>query len=582
MANGLALALLMLSPADPESPGQRDYVGVDAVVAPTVDEPEAETVAAETTLDETEPAANDEPPVTDVQTSSPAPVPRILTTMSGWYPGEETIHWNRARTFSFVPGMQVRSRIGSVSPFRIDDRGNVHDAGAFAAGRIRWRPVFGFGRQQNVRLVGMLDVANGRWVPRHSGDPVTQEILDQGQPPQPWGVRTIDVREIYLEWTTRYGRLYVGQMSFSWGLGLLANDGNNVDRFGDLGFGDDGDGSLQERIMFATKPLARGGGPGKDIILAVGADLIYRDPNADLVAGDLAGQAFLVLRYEPEHRPGNWIGAYGVYRRQRNADDGDIYRDDDLLDVGVVDFAGQGFKTLRERLALIGAFETVAVAGRTTFASGAFREHQILQAAAAIRGYVGNPTRWLAGLDAGWASGDANPDDQELNDFKAAPGFRVGLLLYEYVLGWQTARTELRARDPELAAVAPNGTQYLPSRGSVTNTLYVHPKARYGLWERLEIWGGPLIAASAVPLIDPVSTRLNGGVPTNSLGGQTDRRYLGTELDFGLRSRYERKNLWLQAGIQAGVLFPGPALRDANGRTDSAIWGTWFRTEIRY
>ena len=133
-----------------------------------------------------------------------------------------------------------------------------------------------------------------------------------------------------------------------------------------------------------------------------------------------------------------------------------------------------------------------------------------------------------------------------------------------------------------MVAVAPNGSQYLPSRGSVTNTVYLHPKARYALWERIEVWGGPLLAASAVPLVDPVSTRLDGGTPTHALGGRSDRRYLGTELDFGLRARFEVRDLWVQAGVQAGVLFPGPAMRDASGRTDAPIWGTWFRAELRY
>jgi hypothetical protein len=578
-----ALVLLLLAPSERgEAPSsERGYVGIDAVVAPA--EPAERSIANETSTDPPE-ELRSRPERIEDESAPPIPrsLPRMLTTMQGWYPGEEAVHWNRAGNFSFTPGMQVRSRVGTVSEFRMDER-NTHDEGAFAAGRIRWRPVFGFGRRQNVLLVGMLDVANGRWVPRQSGDALTQEILDDGQPPHAWGMRTVDPRELYLDWTTPYGRLFLGQMSFAWGLGLLANDGNNVDRFGDLGFGDDGDGSLQERIMFATKPLARSDGPGKDIVLAVGADLIYRDPNADLIAGDRAAQVFLVLRYEPESRPGDWLGVYGVYRRQRNADDGDIYPEDDFLEVGVVDFAGQAFEVLREDLALIGAFEAVAIAGRTTFASGMFREQQVLQAAAALRAYIGNPAIWLAGLDAGWASGDANPNDLEINDFKAAPGFNVGLLLFDYVLGWQSARAEMRARDPALAAVPPNGVQYIPSQGSVTNALYVHPKARYGLWERLEIWGGPLVAASAVPLVDPVSTRLDGGgVPTNALGGPSDRRYLGTELDLGVRGRYDFANLWVQAGVQAGVLFPGPALRDARGQTDAPIWGTWFRAELRY
>lgn len=603
MTIGSVLVVLAFAPAPQDaeaSPLERNYTGAEAVTAPAdpqmpprdpaprpsgsdgveVVQPSREIGPADVDGTQLEVLLDDDGP--EPPAPRARPVPRILTTMAGPYPGEQAIHWNAARTFSFVPGLQVRTRIGTVSEFRIDEDDNLYDEGAFVGGRVRWRPVFGLGRRQAVRIIGMVDLANGRWTPRGSGDPVISEILEDGQPPQPWDMRVADVRELYLEWTTKYGQLRAGQMSFTWGLGLLANDGNNMDRFGDLKFGNDADGSIQERIVFGTRPLALTGGPGKDVVMAVGADLIYRDPNADLLEGDLAGQGFVVVRYEPEARPGNWIGAYGVYRHQKSGDDGDLYPDDDLLEVGVVDLAGQGFKVLREKLALVGAFETVAIAGRTTFASGEYEELQVLQGAAALHGYIGNPRTWLAGFDAGWTSGDAHPEDQEINDFRAAPGFNAGLLLFDYVLGWQTARSEIRSRDPNLSGVPPNGTQHIPTEGSVTNAIYLQPKARWGLREIFEVWGGPLLAASAVPVIDPVSTRLNGGVPTNGLGGQSDHRYLGTELDLGIRGRYGLKNVWLQGGIQAGVLFPGAAFDDARGDDDGAIWGTWFRAELRY
>jgi hypothetical protein len=66
------------------------------------------------------------------------------------------------------------------------------------------------------------------------------------------------------------------------------------------------------------------------------------------------------------------------------------------------------------------------------------------------------------------------------------------------------------------------------------------------------------------------------------LGGRSDRRYLGTELDLGVRGRYGFEGLWVQAGFQAAVFFPGPALADASGDRDPPVWGGWFRAEVRY
>ncbi|MBC8069004.1 MAG: hypothetical protein IAG13_11780 [Deltaproteobacteria bacterium] len=510
------------------------------------------------------------------------PIPRTLTTIQGWYPGEQAIVGNAKGTVTFIPDLQARAAVGGVGEFSLDSQGNDFAEGAQLFGRVRWRPVLTFGKRQNLSLVGMVDVANGRWAPTKSGDPVIQQILDEGNPPQKYGMYIVDPRELYLQWTTKYGQLRVGQMAFNWGQGLLNNDGNNMDRFGDMKFGDDGIGSLNERIVFATKPLARTGGPGKDLIVALAGDLVYRDPQADLTKGDLAGQIILAVRWEPSERPGNWLGVFGAYRKQTSKDDGDTIGGDDELEVGVFDFAGQGFRYIRDEFAVLGAFELVGIAGRTTFANGEFEQHRVLQAGAAVRGYLGNPLRWLLGADLGVASGDGNPDDDEINDFKAAPGFTAGLLMFQYYRGWQSARTEVLARDPDLSGIPPNGTQYIGSRGSVTNALYIQPKARFSFAERFEVWGGPLLAASAVPIVDVYTTKLQGGSPHNSLGGASSRRWMGTELDVGLRARYELENVWMQAGLQGGLLFPGGAFRDGRGDKDRPTFGGWFRAEIRY
>ena len=511
-----------------------------------------------------------------------ARIPRVLSTIDGWAANEQAYIRGKKRPIVFVPGAQLRNQVGFVSPFTLDDAGNRYSEGVFSTGRLRWRPQLLLGTKHQVRLVGQVDFASGRWAPQSSDDPVLQQILDEGQPPGRTHLRAVDFRELYVEWRTKVGVLRVGQQAFTWGQGLLSNDGNNMDRFGDLKFGSDGDGSLNERVVFATKPLARSGGPGKDLILAVGADLVYRDAQADLVAGDLAGQGFAVVRWQPEEHPGNWLGAYAVVRGQKNADDGDVYSGDDKLLVGAFDFAGAGWKKLRPNLAIMGAFEAVFIGGRTTFAADPGEQQQVIQLAAALRGYIGNPETWLAGLDAGYMSGDANPYDDEVNNFQAAPGFTAGLLMYQWVYGWQTARSQIRAEDRDLFGEPRNGTQFIPSKGRVTNTVYFQPKARYGFLERAEVWGGPLVAFAPAPVVDPYATTIAGGAPANALGRTGGDRYWGTELDLGVRVRHAYRNLWLQAGVQAGVLFPGTAFADPSGETDGPVWGTWFRTEIRY
>ena len=600
----LAAALWLAPPADapasppdaspePASPLEREYDGPRSIDAPTG----AAVVQTSDPSDEAlEPLGTQgtAPPSSDVYTPPPRrPVPRVLSTIEG-FPESEVAVIGKRRV-KFYPGLELRNQIGWISPFTIDRTGTEYEEGAFSNGRIRWNPRVEI--RKKLEIAGTIDFMNGRWAPTGSDDPVIDEILRRGQPParsdlpvvdpeslyvSDTGPMIVDPRELYLQYRFSFGLLRIGQQSFTWGQGMLANSGNYNDRFGDMRFGSDSRGDIYERILFATRPFAYRAGNLKHLVVAIGGDLVYRDERAVLADGDIAGQALIVLRYQPEDRPGTWLGGYAVYRNQKTTDDGDVYPDDDDLEVGVVDVSGQGTLWLRDDLQLIGAFEAAFIGGRTTVARDENGPHKVAQGGAVGRGYVGDHDRWLVGFDAGYASGDPDPNDRWINNFTFDDGHNVGLVLFDAVQGWRTAQSEILATNGELTGVPLNGTQFIPTRGGVSNAIYVHPKARYSLWEKLEIWGGPLIAAAPVPVVDPYTTRLSGGVPTNSVGGDGGDRYYGTELDLGIRGRFDIKNLWLQAGVQGGLLLPGAGLANRAGNTDGPIGAVWLRTEIRY
>jgi len=570
--------------------GQLDVAADESAVEPEVapleaDKPPEEPPVTDLPIEPTQPATPTEP--TWVAPKK-RPVPRVLATIDGYgYPEREIAVVGRKKV-KFYPGVQVRNQVGFVSPFTLDRFGNDYAEGGMTTGRIRWNPTLAVGKK--FKLVGMLDLANGRWAPDGARDLVIDRIITDdpgpgqtiGQPPPRSRLILVDPRELYLEYRFSFGLVRLGQQAFTWGQGMLANSGNNVDRFGDMRFGDDGPGDIYERFLFATKPFQYRPGKIKHLAIAVGGDLVYRDERVKLADGDLAGQALVVLRYQDDKNPGNWLGGCGVYRKQKNSPDGDVYPNDNTLEVGAFDISGQGTHWLQDKLQLIGAFEAALIFGRTDQARDENGKHKVLQGGAVARGYVGNHETWLVGFDAGYASGDPNPNDRWINNFTMDAGHTVGLILFPQVNAWRTAQTEILATNGELTGEPLNGTQFLPTRGGVTNALYIQPKARYALWERLEIWGGPLIAVAPVPIVDPYTTRLNGGVPTNSAGGNGDRRYYGTELDLGIRGRIDLRNFWLMAGLQGGVLLPGKGLANAAGRTDKAVGAIWFRTEIRY
>jgi len=588
------MTLALVAPAEPAA--GRDYVG------PTLVEPDASTampdVATPTDPDAPEPPVPD--PVVDDPAREPAtdtgelmppldttwvpptkrPIPRALATIDGYgYPDREIAVIGK-RKVRFVPGFSVRNQVGYVSPFTLDRDGERYQEGGMTTGRIRINPTLAVGKK--FALVGNLDLANGRWAPDGSDDPVIDAIIRDGQPPARTKLSIIDPRELYLDYRFAFGLLRVGQQAFTWGQGMLANNGNYVDRYGDMRFGDDGAGDIFERILFATKPFQYRPGKIKDVAIAIGADLVFRDERVVLTKGDLAAQGLVVIRYQNDKNPGNQIGGYAVYRKQKNADDGDVYPDDNTLEVGVVDITGSGTHWISDELQLIGGFETAVIAGRTDAVRDERGTHKVVQGGAVGRGYVGKHDSWLVGFDAGYASGDPNPTDRYINNFTFDAGHTAGLVLFNQVNAWRSAQTQILAENGELAGVALNGTQFLPTRGGVSNAIYFHPKVRYSLWERLEIWGGPLIAFAPVPIIDPYATRINGGTPTNSSFGDGNKRYYGTELDVGIRGRVDIRNFWLMAGLQGGVLLPGAGLANRMGNTDKAVGAIWFRTEIRY
>ncbi|MEX1365030.1 MAG: hypothetical protein AB1Z98_18015, partial [Nannocystaceae bacterium] len=243
--------------------------------SPTAIEPEPEPVY----IDEPVPPPAVIPPVVELH-----PIPRALSTMFGNPPSETaTIVRGRLR---FEPGVQLRNQVGWVSSFPLDRLGNAYDEGALSTGRLRWNPRLGWGRV--VSVTGMLDLINGRWAPAGSDDPLIDEIIEQGQPPGRTELRLVDPRELYVDLNTPLGLLRAGQQSFTWGQGMLANNGNVLDRFGDLRFGDDGPGDIYERVLFITKPFKYRPGRIKNLAIGIGGDLVFRDERVQLTRGDRA------------------------------------------------------------------------------------------------------------------------------------------------------------------------------------------------------------------------------------------------------------------------------------------------------
>lgn len=390
----------------------------------------------------------------------------------------------------------------------------------------------------------------------------------------------VRLRYAYLDWTTPIGLLRVGQVGNNWGMGILANNGDRPLIFGDYRFG-----SIVERIAFATRP----GGRDSPFVIALAGDAVLQDATAKWSLGDRAYQAVLSMFYEKGQTQ---LGFFGVRRwhntREEVADQGR-----GKLYVWVGDIAGKHTVKVAEDVFAYGAFEVAHINGKTNAirSTPEFNEQDVRSwGGSAMIGVVkrgqsaardGAPDTYgqlVAQLEGGYASGDANPYDGVVKRFTFDPNHQIGLLIFPYVMHFQTARAATNAASENLIARPLPGSRLLVSNGGVFGATYINPVVVFRPVPTLDLKAGAVVAVSSSDVVDPYRTTVSAtGGDQNYNGGSPKNRDLGLELDGGFEWRYRIPGaITLQIGAQAGVFFPGRAFDDAKGnraRTQSIVQG---------
>lgn len=418
-------------------------------------------------------------------------------------------------------------------------------------GELALRPV--------LRLAGELDVLWG----------VAYGDLALGLSPAAWprdeyGYPGIRLRQLYLEWLTPIGLLRVGQMAFSWGLGIISNGGAEPPVFGDYRYGD-----LVRRVLFATRPAGR----DSPFTIAVAGDWVAWDLVADFEGrGDLAFQGVLAAYYEQgEDR----IGGYVAYRHQTNPLD-------DTLEVFVADLFANLYFEEPSGGRILTALEVVYVRGSTSYTRTV--EHPVQDVEQLM--FVGRLGRKDPHVDVilegGYASGDSNAEDAIQRRATMDPDHRVGLILFPEVLAAQSARSAHLASSPELFGRPGRGVELLPTNGGVSGAYYFFP---YVIWRPLtwlQARLGAVLAWASTDVVDPFAQRARSS-SVNYRGGDPTRRDLGLELDGSLlASGPIAEGVTLSGGVEGGVLFPGRALDDAEGRPMDTVGMLRLRLGIAY
>ena len=457
--------------------------------------------------------------------------------------------------------------------------------------------------RDTVELVGQIDLVTGLI----AGDKARDSRADETPRDTYNGFSNVQPRWLYAEWRLPFGLVRIGQQPNHWGMGILANDGDHPPLFGDYRYG-----SISERLLFATKP----GGKDSDFYLAVAGDLVYRDQTARLSRGQQAFQGVLAAFYE---RGQNKLGVFSTFRHQENdkTSGSPVFAYTDELDAVAIDLHGriaapvpgdsdafffgeaeaayilgstnflrtpaQALEGGRTQVRSYGGAAILGVVHRA-FGTYAWRKPARADeetASATSREYLGVPsTRGVpygdivAQVEVGYASGDADPYDGTQRRFAFDPNHRIGLLLFDEVLRFQTARSATAATDPLLAnATRPTpGVDLLPSNGGVFGAQYINPTAIYRPRHWLDIKAGTVIAQATSDVVDPYRVT-TGGSYVNYRGGNPRKKDLGIELDAGVEGRFPLQyGLKAQIGAQGGVLFPGGAFEDASGVRLKTQW----------
>ncbi len=419
-------------------------------------------------------------------------------------------------------------------------------------------------------------------------------------------------KRFWAEWDSPVGLLLVGRQGSDWGLGMIVNNGNGFrNDWGDAYYGDNVD-----RVLFATKPyslvkyLVSREKPKRDpVTLAFAYDWhVARDSTMKLapdkwVLPNASTGANKIKLYEiPENDSAHqYVGAIridttdygntapfkgGFYAANRHMEHQDVLLPannkppEEFLRVWVFDVYGE--LTVKPKSfngwELYFAGELAAVTGETNFLvsrivsepGNPFPVSEVTQLGWILRGGV-RYKHWFSfdALNLGYASGDSNPFDDQVRNFKFHPDYNVGMILFEDLLANMSDASAVNATTvfDEGGPIRTLGTDLLPNNGSVTNAFYVNPVLRVYPMENLQTMIGFLWARTATNFVDPSIDFLYGGAwgQYNPLGAPSSNSNYGYEIDFGVQYVFDWQYLDLVVGLQYAHFFSGNVFQDHEG-----------------
>lgn len=375
---------------------------------------------------------------------------------------------------------------------------------------------------------------------------------------------SLEVKRAWLELMLPVGQLRVGRMGSHWGMGLLANSGDGLDD----DFGDNRFGTVNDKILFATRPWmivqAARGRPLRThpFLVAVAYDELVEDPLVSedermdpmydpralhqgwLSEGrDDVGEWVLVAIWRDDEwhrwRAGDQLhaGVYYVNRRQPET----------KSNVHVIDLYGRirwgSWFGVTEGYQILGHTRAIGIPPPEEEGDLPTRKEAQIIGGAARAGY--ERTLWTTQIEVGHASGDPAIGDGIFTTRPLHPDHHVGLVLFQEVLAEATARRW--GGDADTRGLWSNGGVYNATYGMLTGKLR-------------PLSGLELILAGLYAVPDEIDGTV---VRCDELDQLTEECIddgpdaYGFEIDAAAKVHFQEHFDWT---LEGGVLFPGEAL----------------------
>jgi hypothetical protein len=497
--------------------------------------------------------------------------------------------------------VEYRVQILYINPLELN--GLVAQDVAYAQQRLRLEPAFR--PVKGVSLLAQFDVLDGVLAGdngEYGGTPNTSSglaltsrwpnnstwkigLLEGRDPlnPDSYGlvldeVDPVKVNRVWGEVMLPVGLLRVGRQPSAAGPGINIHDGSRSNRWGVSKYSPTAD-----RILFATKAsevyrMIRDGknyqpdrSMDNGVILAAAYDIAVEDDIA--VGGDDLWQGVGMLQVrmrEPRLFGMDWhpfLFQVAVGGRFGDEFSTEVYSIPVSLEFGVGPVKFQG--------------EAVAIFGQTreiSIGMAALREADPAKRVIRDQKIRGFGARALLDIEMGpvtgtlefdYASGDSDPrDETPLTTYSFARDANVGLLLFEHVMAFETARSAaVGIQNLQHVGVDSFPLTEIASDGRVQNAIVFFPQVLYKPIETFGIRAGVLFAWADAPVTDTIMTLLSedgqniSDDAVNWHGGKP-ARYYGTEFDLQLEWAFKKYFLWT---VEAAALLPGSALKDESG-----------------